>query len=333
LVESLQAFARREQITVNALVQAAWALVLNRHSGCDDVVFGAAFSGRPADLAGVEAIVGPFVNNLPVRVRVNGGEAVADFLRQCHERQLQLSQHQFNSVLEIQGWSEVPWRHRLFDSLLVFQNYVLDESANRLGREVAVRRFVAPVRTNYPLTLVAEPGRELALTLVYETARFNAELAGRLLGDFQNVLRELVATPGKRVAEVLAAIPALARPAAAGAKPLRAQSQAFVPPQNDLERTLARIWAEAFGLEQVSTQDNFFDLGGHSLLMVRVHAQLRQALGKELSIVKVFQYPTIAALAKHLSEPGAETRTLQQAQNRAQRQREALAKRRPGMRE
>ena len=84
---ALQATARRLQLTFNTLVQAAWALQFSRQAGIADVVFGAAFSGRPADLHGVESIVGPFVNNLPVRVLVDGrartSEFCASFIRAC----------------------------------------------------------------------------------------------------------------------------------------------------------------------------------------------------------------------------------------------------------
>ncbi len=79
--DALQSTARRLQVTLNALVQGAWALLLNRQSGDAEVVFGAAFSGRPTDLPGVESIVGPFTNNLPVRIRIQPEQTAGDFFR------------------------------------------------------------------------------------------------------------------------------------------------------------------------------------------------------------------------------------------------------------
>ncbi|MBI3418057.1 MAG: amino acid adenylation domain-containing protein, partial [Verrucomicrobia bacterium] len=167
-VGELQSLARTQHVTLGTLVQAAWALLLARASGRSDVVFGGTFSGRPAELPGVDSIVGPFVNNLPVRVAVAEDDNVADFLERIHARSQELGQHQFAPLVTIQKWSEVPARHRLFNSLLVFQNYSVSDAASRLGRDVEIRNFTAPVRTNYPLTFVATPGAGLELNLIYQ---------------------------------------------------------------------------------------------------------------------------------------------------------------------
>src|SRR5204862_4632423 len=77
----LHRMARRHGLTVNTVVQGAWALLLSRYSGQRDVVFGTTVAGRPADLPGVESMVGMFINTVPTRVRVRGGQALADWLR------------------------------------------------------------------------------------------------------------------------------------------------------------------------------------------------------------------------------------------------------------
>jgi amino acid adenylation domain-containing protein len=96
---------------------------------------------------------------------------------------------------------------------------------------------------------------------------------------------------------------ALPPPESAPAKP---EAAAPVLPGNGLERTIAEIWKEVVGLPQVGVRDNFFDIGGHSLLMARVHARLEEALGRKVSMVDLFQYPTIGALAAHLAPAVAE---------------------------
>ena len=330
---ALQAAARKHQLTASTFVQAAWALLLSRHSGQTDVVFGAAFSGRPADLDGVESMVGPFVNNLPVRSVVKPEQSALDFLKQLHARQLESNQHQFNSVLEIQSWSEVSWRHRLFDSLLVFQNYVVDDSASRLGSQIEIYDFVSPVRTNYPLTLVVVPGVELALTLICPAQQLDEAAADKILVSMTKLLAVLAADPATRLEELLALLPAApARGDPSDPATPRSTSQNHVAAQNETERLIAQVWQEAFGLERISTRDNFFDLGGQSLLMVQVHAKLREVLKLDLSIVKMFQYPTINSLARHLTQAGEAEPALQKAQDRAQRQKAALARQRPLMR-
>ena len=180
--DALQSASRQLQLTLSTLVQGAWALLLSRQSASEDVVFGAAFVGRPTELRGVESIVGPFVNNIPVRASVNGGVTVGACLRHLHTRLLELSPFQFTPLMEIQRSSEVPWRHRIFDSLIVFQNYLVDESARRFGGRIEITDFVGPVHTNYPVMLLAEPGAALRLKLIYDRqsiARTTVERWGR----------------------------------------------------------------------------------------------------------------------------------------------------------
>ncbi|MGH9901316.1 MAG: condensation domain-containing protein, partial [Pyrinomonadaceae bacterium] len=165
---ALRALAREHQLTLNTIVQGAWALLLGGYSGRRDVVFGAAVAGRPAELAGVESMIGLFINNLPVRVRISPDDSLLGWLKRLQSRQAELRQFEHTPLSQIQEWSEVPGRLRLFESLVVFQNYVWDDaSRRRLGASVEITNIHSPVRTNYPLTLMAVPDRELLLRIIY----------------------------------------------------------------------------------------------------------------------------------------------------------------------
>ncbi|MHA4820551.1 condensation domain-containing protein, partial [Streptomyces aculeolatus] len=99
---ALGVWARGRGLTVNSVVQGAWALVLARLAGRSDVVFGATVAGRPAELPGVESMVGLFINTLPVRVRLDGGQRVVDMLAELQRRQSALMGHQHLGLQEIQ---------------------------------------------------------------------------------------------------------------------------------------------------------------------------------------------------------------------------------------
>jgi acyl carrier protein len=103
---------------------------------------------------------------------------------------------------------------------------------------------------------------------------------------------------------------------------------AYSAPTSEAERVIAAVWQELFGVERVSMDDNFFDLGGHSLLLVRAHAQLQERLRVDIPVVALLQYPTIRALARHLTEGSASGLAPQAAIERAQKQREAQLRRR-----
>jgi non-ribosomal peptide synthetase component F len=323
---ALRDLARRAQVTLNVLVQTAWALLVARVARRDDIIFGASFSGRPADLPGVENIAGPFVNNLPVRVAIGKGPSLADLLRRVQTRLFELNEHQSTPLTQIQDWSDLPWHARLFDSLLVFQNYLIDDDARRLDDDVTIHHLVAPICTNYPLTIVAVPGSELALTAIAPGSAFRPPSLAQWLVQLTTLLEAMsTADATKSVGELQSIIPlpAVIEPALA-----RARSGTFIAPRTPTEHAIAAVWREAFGVEAVGIQDNFFDLGGHSLLMIRVHARLREALQSNISVVRMFQHPTIESLARHVDGGQPQTASATGIAERAARQKAALARQR-----
>jgi amino acid adenylation domain-containing protein len=101
----------------------------------------------------------------------------------------------------------------------------------------------------------------------------------------------------------------------------------YLAPVTELERNISGIWQEALGLEQIGMQDNFFDLGGHSLMIVQVQEKLRETLKREIAIVELFKYPTISALARHLSHDDDQSQTDSQQRQRADARRASLRER------
>ena len=128
ITTALQTLARQQQLTLNTLVQGAWALLLSHYSGQQDIVFGVIVSGRPATLTGVEAMVGLFINTLPLRTQVNPEQQLLPWLQSLQAEQADARQFDYTPLVQIQNWSEVPRGHALFDSLLVFENYPTDGS-------------------------------------------------------------------------------------------------------------------------------------------------------------------------------------------------------------
>jgi len=100
----------------------------------------------------------------------------------------------------------------------------------------------------------------------------------------------------------------------------------FVPPETEMERKIATVWKKVLGMERVSIDEHFFDLGGHSLLLVRVHGRLQETLRTEFPIVTLFEHPTIRSLALHLSQlDGPAPKASEQWRDRGLRQKQALA--------
>jgi hypothetical protein len=104
----------------------------------------------------------------------------------------------------------------------------------------------------------------------------------------------------------------------------------YAPPQTEIERIVADVWGQVLQLERVSIHDSFFDLGGHSLLMIKANSKLREALNRDIPIVAMFDHPTVCMLARYLSQGQAESSSLQKIRDRANRQKAVYGSRRPG---
>lgn len=120
--ERLQELARSKRLTVGTLIQGVWILLLSRYSGKSDVVIGMTSSGRPADLKGVESMVGHFVNTLPVRVQVSGKARLLPWLQDLQSQLVELRHYEYSPLSDIQRWSDVPRGTPLFESTFAFEN-------------------------------------------------------------------------------------------------------------------------------------------------------------------------------------------------------------------
>ncbi len=197
----LSEFAKHHHLTLNAVVQGAWALVLSRNSGHRDVCFGATVSGRPADLPGVDEITGIFINTLPVRVEVDDDAGVVPWLQEVQSAQVDARRFDFASLAQLQAWSELPDGVNLFDSIVVFENYSINDEATA-EHGLRLREAHAVETTNYALSLVVLPGQRLAMELGYDPALFDAVTVERIAGHLLQVLDVVVADPAIMLAQL-----------------------------------------------------------------------------------------------------------------------------------
>ncbi|HKP82394.1 MAG TPA: amino acid adenylation domain-containing protein, partial [Pyrinomonadaceae bacterium] len=200
----LSAVARRHQLTLNTVVQGAWSILLSRYSGEREVVFGTTVAGRPAELDGVEQMVGVFINTLPMRVRINEGERVSEWLRGLQAEAVEMRQYEYSPLIDVTKWSEMPRGTPLFESLFVFDNYPVNNSSSpSQASEIPTIEDVGYYRrANYPLMLIVAPDTELRWTLSYEADLFDEEMISRLLGHFRQLLRVIAADPQQTVSDL-----------------------------------------------------------------------------------------------------------------------------------
>ncbi|MGW6059450.1 amino acid adenylation domain-containing protein [Streptomyces sp. NPDC055189] len=181
-------------VTLNTLVQGAWAILLSKLTGRQDVVFGAAVNGRPADLIGSDEMVGLFINTLPIRVFWQRDDSVADVVTQLQNRQMALLDHHYYGLADIQRESGLP---ALFDTFIGFENYPMDregmvEANTSAGLTIDAIRPIAGA--HYALALAAADPY-LRLSLDYQKDLYTLDEAEAVGARLVRVLEQVLADP------------------------------------------------------------------------------------------------------------------------------------------
>ena len=203
MTAKLLAFAKRERVTLNTLLQGAWAQLLRRHTGQRVVCFGATVSGRPAEISGSEDMVGLFINTLPVVDQAKPQTDVGTWLRDLQERNIDLRDHGWMPLYEIQRLAGRSGRP-LFDNILVFENYPIDQALR--GENESGRRFgrVEQVSiTNYALTVAVFAKTDgINLGFRYDRSRFDEDQIKYLQACLSRLLAEIVADASRPLGEL-----------------------------------------------------------------------------------------------------------------------------------
>lgn len=307
---ALKTFVRQHHISLSTLFHSVWAVVLSTFSKSETVVFGTTVSGRSSELAGIESMVGLFINTLPVRVQVNSDASFQSLLEQVQF--IQGSMHGFEHVPlpQVQSWSGVPPHQRLFDSLLVVENYPAFSTDTDETRALVIRNFQGGITSNYSLTLVVAPGEVLTLHLIYDERRFEyrdiASLLRLLNGMLQGIAEDNVTLVSDLRVEEISPIPngmdVIQSTNGNGTE--RKVERDYVAPRNAVELQLVQIWEDLLKVRPIGIRDDFFDLGGHSLHAVHFFDRVASVFGKKLPLSLLFELSTIENLASVFNGEG-----------------------------
>lgn len=195
LTRDLESFAKSNNLTLNTLIQGAWSLLLHHYSGDEDIVFGATRACRHSALDGAHDMIGLFINTLPMRVSISPTRPLLDWLQDLRQQQIDLRQHEHTPLTKVQAWSDVPTHASLFDSLVVFENYLLNTRLRAQGGDWLNREFIYQGQTNYPLTLMVYADESLLLKLEYDPSRFTQATISRMLGHLETLLTSMMRQP------------------------------------------------------------------------------------------------------------------------------------------
>jgi amino acid adenylation domain-containing protein len=201
VTSGLQSITREHRITMNTVTQGAWALLLSRYSGEQDVLFGAAVAGRSGTLPGIENMVGMIIGSLPVRVQISPQASLIPWLQDIQAQQFESRSYEYSSLKNILTWSEMN-RSRgqtLFDSIQSFNNYEFDNilEQKRGNLEISDVSFVEG--SHYPLTMLIDPGEQLRIKINFDRQRFAPSAIKRLLEQLAHLLADFAADPSRQL--------------------------------------------------------------------------------------------------------------------------------------
>ena len=192
--------ARSHHITVNTVLQGAFAQLLCWLTGQHDVAFGTTVSGRPAEVAGADSMVGLLINTVPVRATFTPATTTADLLDQLQRAHNDTLEHQHLALSEIQ---RITGQEHLFDTVFVYENYPIDTTGVPLGaHELAITEFTSRESNHYPLAVQALPGRELGFRVEFDTDVFDTASIETLIERLRRVLEAMTADPSARLSSI-----------------------------------------------------------------------------------------------------------------------------------
>lgn len=288
------------KFTPGALIRGAWAALLGQLTGRSDVIFGAVVSGRGAAFPGIESLVGMLANTVPVRIRLEGRESCALWLRRLHEEQLRAQDFEdipLAEVLAAAAMGRAP-----FDHLLVIEK--LPSEKRRGDGLLQIADYGSPVTSNYPFTLVVRPGREWNLTAIFDGGNFDEAWVGDLLAALSLFLLRMAQESSRTAGQLAEDLPnpSLPVPPASASTAGMSAGEEYRAPRTRLELDLVGLWQEILQKAPIGIHDNFFDLGGSSLLALKLMDAAETRFGRRLSPATLLQHATVALMASLLEE-------------------------------
>lgn len=309
LVTDLRALGRAEQATPFMVLLAALDVLLAHLAGTEHLVVGVSTAGRSRPE--LEELLGCFINTLPIRAHVDSEATFREIVVQARERLVTGLANQdlpySRLVAEFRPWGSADHRP-LFQVSFQMRNF--PELDTPLRPELEIVEFALNSGTmEHQLAIRAvEVGDAITVQVDFDSSRFRRSTIDRWAADLGDLLAVAVAEPDRPVRELPLPQTTPTSPStresgeAAAARPAGPLDPLAPSTRSPLLQTIAEVWAEVLDVDEVPEGAGFFEMGGHSLLAIRVMARLRDRLGVDLALVELFTNPTIEAFAAVVAE-------------------------------
>lgn len=198
VTSALEFLVQDNELTLNTLLQGAWALLLSRYSSEEDVVFGTTRSGHGSAVVGAQFLINP----LPVRVSVSPEMSLLPWLKELQTQWIAWQDYKHTSLDKVQEWSDVPLGIPLFESILVLENDQMNSTSQEQGDNWENQDLLLAGQKNFPLKVQVSVGSELLLTIEYDSQRFEQVTITRMLGHLQTLLVGIATNPHQNLSNL-----------------------------------------------------------------------------------------------------------------------------------
>jgi non-ribosomal peptide synthase protein (TIGR01720 family) len=294
--QAVRDLGRRHGVSLSAVIQVAWGLVLHKYSASEHVMFGKTVSGRSAQLQDSASVVGSLLNTVPVCIEFGAADDFWQIVDRVQKREVAGHEYDYVSAAQIQKALAYRKDTPFYESILVFENYPKSKShGDSLAEDVGeVELIVAEGgETPYLLTLLFLPNDIFSVDMIYDETRIASHYVEEIVANLQQLITQ-IAQRKSRLNDLLAAIEMVDRPVIN--EFARGTASEHAPPTNSIEEKMLEIWKHTLQVEDIGINDNFFEIGGHSLTAVDLISSMNVA-SLRCSIKDLTEMPSIKLLA------------------------------------
>ena len=191
----LDAFIKNNKVTLASVFYSAWGILLQRYCCSEDILFGTTVSGRSAKLKGIEDMVGLFINTIPLRINIYPCEMILNVVSQTDRLLREREEFEHTPLVDIGGRDVARNVSTLFDTIVVIENYPLDNHLIPEGSLLSIQSYSMVEATHYDLTVGIMPVKGIEIKFSFKQELFENDAIENLAVHFKTIIQKIIDQP------------------------------------------------------------------------------------------------------------------------------------------
>ncbi|TBN04430.1 hypothetical protein EYD45_07375 [Hyunsoonleella flava] len=293
----LKTYCKQHKITTNIFIQSVWSLVLALYFNKTDVTHGNTVSGRSGDFASLDKMTGMFMNVQPVRGKIDSELDFPSWFASIQKLHFEARNYEHTSLDKLYSYCDWPEHATMFDSLIVFENY---PTINEKKAGLEAINIKSGLTSTYSVTLAILPNNCMEFVLTTSTTYINTDTAQWIVNTLEKAISLIILGEVTTYKALKSHLEPFKQFSSTTETASSATNQGHNVPKNKTELQLLQIWEHVLGINNISTTSNFFELGGKSLIAVKLFSIINKTFKTKLSATALLEYPSIELLSNHI---------------------------------